>query len=174
MRQNRRIETTLKKSDANSLVSQAVSGAVKGEGRCRTGKLRINSVEHERIAGYCAEFWSRNLFHGVDQHRQPKLFVALRSPSPELLAHRLSLPDRYQPECRLPVPSTMPQRKSARCDLLHKKPQPPVVNLRHGPENSPNFIRSAARHPNRLRLDSYRRRLRADSADLSHPDLINR
>jgi hypothetical protein len=60
------------------------------------------------IAGHRTRFRARNLFHGVNQHRQPGALVAFRSPCPELLTHRLSLTRRLnQLESLKPVPELL-------------------------------------------------------------------
>jgi hypothetical protein len=58
--------------------------------RCRTGKLRAHGGKDLSIAGHGTPFRARNLFHGVDQRRQPQALAACRSPSLELLTHCLS------------------------------------------------------------------------------------
>jgi hypothetical protein len=42
------------------------------------------------VTGYGTQFRARNRFHRVDQHRQPQALAARRSPSLDLLTHRLS------------------------------------------------------------------------------------
>ena len=104
------------------------------------------------------------------------------------IAGPLRIPGRIPCACSLPARETLslpipgsPTRsriqklkKFTRCDLLHMSPARPGLNLRNGPENLPILVRSAGRPQDRLRLDRYRRRLRPDRADLSHPDLIQR
>jgi cyclopropane fatty-acyl-phospholipid synthase-like methyltransferase len=84
------------------LVSQAETRTEMGVGRYRPGQLRAQRNQHRRIAGHAALFRTSNLFHGVDQHRQPPSFATgraprrrsprFRSPRLKLLAHCLSLP----------------------------------------------------------------------------------
>jgi hypothetical protein len=52
--------------------------------------LRAQGSQYVPVAGHGTRFRARNLFHGVDQHRQPGALVGFRSPRPELLTHRLS------------------------------------------------------------------------------------
>src|ERR1700737_3589367 len=49
-----------------------------------------------------------------------------------------------------------------RSDLLHIGHRRLVLDLRHGRENLPTFVRSAARHRDRLRLDRHRCGRRTD------------
>lgn len=76
----------------------------------------------------------------------------------------------------IPFPPTgswrsCPEKKSARCDLLHTELYWPVLNLRHGPENPPSSVRAEHGHPRRLRPHRRRRRSGTFRVDLSHPDL---
>jgi hypothetical protein len=97
----------------------------------------------------------------------------------KLLTHRLSLPKPasagrvINPEAADQFRATLPQRKPAGCDLLHKRPAGLGVNHPNGPENTSN-VRFPGRHHHRLCLDRHRRRRCPDRADLSHPDLMKR
>ena len=175
------------RSPANRARSQfrrlKADGADSGYGRCRTGQLRLQRRPAPTVAGHRAQFRAGNLFHGVDQHRQPRRslsrlakfwnvlsLTADASPVPVTVDHAVTNPGR-----RKPVPTmSLPPRKSAGCDLLHRRPGRLALNLRNGPENLPTFVRSAARPRDRLRPDRHRRRRRPDRADLSDPDLIKR
>ena len=70
-------------------------------------------------------------------------------------------------------PTTMQQKKSPGCDLLHKRLGRLALILRNGPENLTIIAGSESRHPYRLRLDRHQRRRGPVRADLSHSDLIN-
>ena len=71
-------------------VPQAVGRGVRNAKRRRTGKLRTQGGKQLPVARHGTPFRARNLFGGVDQQRQPQALAACRSPSPELLTHRLS------------------------------------------------------------------------------------
>jgi hypothetical protein len=54
------------------------------------GKLGPQRGKQLIVAGHGTQFRARNIFHCVDQHRQPQALAACRSPSMNLLTHRLS------------------------------------------------------------------------------------
>ena len=138
-------------------------------------------TKSSRSQGIARTAGTRNLFHGVDQHRQPRAFAVAGSPRfglvrPDLMTHRLVSCPSALPRS-IPAPAICsrrpyPQRKSVGCDLLHKGTGPPALNLRNDPEITPTVARSAPRHRYRLHLDRHRRRGRLDCADLSPADLI--
>jgi hypothetical protein len=105
---------------------------------------------------------------GISNSEIAKSAVAGPSPVPCVRKPRC-----YQLRGSRPVPDDHAVKKSARCDLLHKRPGRLALNLRNGRENTP-IVRSAERHRHRLRLDRHRRRGRPDRADLSPFDLIQR
>jgi hypothetical protein len=67
--------------------------------------------------------------------------------------------------------SAKPERKSPRCDLLHRRLPRPGLNHQNGSENPSIVVRSAIRHRHRLCLDRDRRSRRPVGAGLPHPDL---
>ena len=89
-------------------------------------------------------------------------------PSPVLVQNR----SVANPEVGDPFLDTMPERKSAGCDLLHIGSGRLVLNFPNGPENLPITARPQRRPRHRLCLDRGGRRGGADSAGLSHSDLI--
>jgi len=54
------------------------------------GELGSHRSKQLIIAWDGTPFRARDLFHRVDQHRQPQALAACRSPSLDLLTHRLS------------------------------------------------------------------------------------
>lgn len=152
-----------------------------GVRRRRTRKLRAHRSQHPTIAGLTAQFRARNLFHGIDQRRQPSLLAVCRSPSLKLLLAHWLFPAPVPSPSRLPIlPSPTRsrrlwlKRKLTGCDLLHIRLGRAVLNVRNGPENLPIIVRSAGRHRYRLRPDCQRRWRSPGRADLSPPDLIQR
>ena len=99
--------------------------------------------------------------------------TAIADPSPVLFK-----PASADPVTNLEVAhsflATLPQRKPARCDLLHKRRVGRALKHRNGRENTPVIVRFPGRHQHRLRLDRHQRRRGRDCADLPHPDLIER
>ena len=91
---------------SNFSVSEAVARGISGSRHCRTGELGAQRGQYVPATGHGTRFRARNLFHGVDQHRQPSALVASRLPCPELLTHRLSLKP-----CLPLNPSPLPIRK---------------------------------------------------------------
>ena len=71
-------------------VPQAVSRGIRRTNQRRTGELGAHRSKQLIVAGHGTQFRARNLFHRVDQHRQPQALAACRSPSLDLLTHRLS------------------------------------------------------------------------------------
>ena len=69
------------------------------------------------------------------------------------------------------VPPTASERKSPRCDLLHKGLRRPALNRQNGSGNPPIIAYHAFGHPHRLCLDRNGDSRRSARAGLSHPDL---
>jgi hypothetical protein len=146
--------------------------------------MRSNGRQLKPVAGTSAPLRTGKLLHGVDQHRQPQSLGLCGSPTLnsrqlKLLAHSLSLSAGsgnqalINPRAANRFPMRLPERKSARCDLLHKKPERPALSLRHGPENPPTTVRPERGSAHRLCLNSYRRWGDPFCADLSDPVLTS-
>jgi hypothetical protein len=95
-------------------------------------------------------------------------------PSPVLPKSVSVNPVVTNPEVATAFRTTMPQRKSERCDLLHKRAGRLPLNFGNDREILPIIVRCESRHRHRLRLDGRRRRRDPDRADLSHLDLNQR
>jgi hypothetical protein len=140
----------------------------------RQAELCPHRGQYLPITGNRAQFRARKCFHGVDQHREPQILAASCSPRLKLLAHRLSSkPAEINSNLANAFPATLPEKKPARCDLVHTSMRGVGLNLRNGRENPPIAVRSEGRLPRRLRPDHYRRRSGFDRIDLSHPALID-
>jgi hypothetical protein len=99
--------------------------------------------------------------------------IEVAGPLSVSLARVLAKPTVINADIANPFLTTMPQRKSPRCDLLHKGLGWLALNLRNGPENLTIVARSESRPPHRLRFDRHWRRSGPVRADLSHSDLID-
>ncbi len=161
--------------------------------RCGPRQMRTHCRQCQPVAGNRAQFRARKLFHRIDQLRQPQILAARLpslpggvslpcglslscSPGLKLLAHELcpcQINHFLTPLTPTRSRTTMPQRKSPGCDLVHKGPGRLALKLRNGPENLTIAARSESRRPHRLRLDPHRRRCGPVGADLSHSDLID-
>jgi len=92
----------------------------------RTGELGAHRCQQLIVTRYGTQFRARNRFHRVDQHRQPQTLAARRSPSLDLLTHRLSFwllqtATRKSPaRSRFRNQFTLQRRNHTRCDLLHR------------------------------------------------------
>lgn len=159
-------------------VPQAVGRSVGDRKLCRTSQLRPQSGNRLPVTRHGKLFRARNLFRCVNQQGQPQALAACRSPFPELLTHRLSFWSvrcQGQSGSRGVVPDfvtihMLAQRKSDRCDLLHKSPRRFVLDLRHGRETVSSVVRY--RHQDRLRLDRHRRGRCRVRVHLPDPGLI--
>jgi len=162
-----------------ALVSQAEIRPVKAARQCRAGQMGFYRHQQGRVARHGAEFRPRQFFHGVDQHRQPRHLAFSGTPMLGLLSHCLS---RLKPVSPKPPPDlpTRPsqtrsprlrEKRSGKCDLVHKSSGFPDLNRRNDPKSTPTFVRAADRRPHRLCADRYQRRGRPDRADLPRPGL---
>ena len=151
-----------------------------GEGRGRTRQMGRGGRDQPGIAGNTPDLRTRRLLHGFDKRRQPAAVHAACPANPwsrclKLSSHRRRIfPERRQPGIRRVVPARLPQRKSGRCDLLHRGLFRAVVVVRNDPRTAPDDVGPAARPRNRLRLDRNWRRGRLDRAGFPHPGLRNR
>lgn len=93
------------------------------------------------------------------------------SPSPSLPACKGRLLIIPTPPNRSPL--AMAERKSCRCDLLHKGLRRPGLNHQNGSENPSIIVRLTIGHRYRLCLDRNGRRSRGAGADLPDPDLTS-
>src|SRR3984957_12314270 len=114
--------------------------------------------------------WCRPASTATVSRRRRFAMVEVADPSP-VLAQTAPLPIR---KSATRSPTTLPQRKTAGCDLLHRGPGRIALNLQNGPENPPNAtVRAPIRDPYRPGLDRHRGRSIPGRADLPHSDLIS-
>lgn len=151
-----------------------------GEGRRRARQVSRDGRNQADIAGNVPDLRTRRLLHGIDKRRQPAAVHATCPANPwsrclKLPSHRRRIfPERRQPGIRRVVPANLPQRKCARCDLLHRGLFRAVVVVRNDPRTAPDDVGPAARPRDRLRPDRNRRGGRLDRAGFPHPGLRNR
>lgn len=138
------------------------------------GQPSLHRNQFTRIDRACPPLGSGKPFHGFNQPRQPYRLAVCAAPCGKLLAHGrwCSLPACKTWPSLIPTPPTgfraiMPERKSCRCDLLHKGLRRPALNHQNGSENIANWFGRSYR----LCPDRHRRGRRFSRADLSHSDL---
>jgi hypothetical protein len=117
--------------------------------------------------------WCRPASTAINPGRYPIAMTEVAGPSPVLAYPGIRQPTLINSDAANWFQAARHQRKSTRCDLLHKGPDRVALNLRHAPENAPAPVRPESGHPDRLRLDRHRRRSGPVRADLSHPGLIS-
>ena len=115
--------------------------------------------------------WCRSASTATSAGCLPIAIPEVADPSPVLPGPLQSATRKPPARSRFRNQTTLPRRKSDRCDLLHRSHERCVLDLRHGRENLPSVVRY--RHQDRLRLDRGRRGRCRVRVHLPDPGLIN-
>jgi hypothetical protein len=149
-------------------------------GHCGLRKPGTHRGKLKPVNGARAPFRTGKLFHGLDQPAQPRGLAISGTPRLRLSAHGPLHPCQLAKARLLVIPApptrsapTLPERKSRRCDLLHKGLRRLGLNHHNGSENPSTIVRLTIGHRHRLCLGRHRRSSHTAGAGLPDPDLTS-